>query len=355
MRFGHIGLFTALCWAAAWTAPAQGPDAPATLQRFSDFPRIDVKRLLEGEILAERGATTATDNGISAQFCFTVPIPPAETVQRLRNWDASGVTGTNVYASGVLHTPGLPADFARLQLDTRQGPTKWLLEKTLAINNGTSELNLSRTDSQRLRACARKDPTSRGVSGCWATLLAERAATFQRAGFNGVAPYDATGTTPYNQIDELRRVLRERSRVAAELSPVLQGAGLFHGDGPQLTPSPYWSLFNANHRAVVSLGAIYSLAVADRYQVLDAEYYVSGSYYAAATLYEIWPIPLGGGTGSLVWRGDFYVVPLLNYLKGLERIAYGAIMIQEIKHEIRMFQSYPGARADTRPAGSPIP
>jgi len=357
MRYGHISLFTAACCALAWTALAQGPDAPASLKRFSDFPKIDVKLLLGGEILAQRGAATQFPNGISAQFCFTVPAPPADTARMLHDWDSTGVSGTNVYAHDLLlHTPGAPGDFKKLYLDTTQGPSRWLVEKTLAISSSASDLNLSRGDAQQLGACVKKSPNPRGASGCWAAMLAERASAFQRNGFNGVAPYDAA-ETPFNQIDQLRSMLREHTKVVEEFSPVLLGAGLIHGtgDAPRLTPSHYWSLFSANHHAVVNLGAIYSVAVADHYQVLDAEYYVSDGYYAAATLYEIWPIPTANGTASLVWRGDFYVTPMMNYLKGLERIAYGAIMIQEIKHEIRMFQAYPGARSDTRPAGLYLP
>ncbi|HEY4743520.1 MAG TPA: hypothetical protein VIH45_02600 [Desulfuromonadaceae bacterium] len=357
MRYGHISLFTAACCFLAWTALAQGPDAPASLKRFSDFPKVDVKLLLGGEILAQRGTATKFPNGISAQFCFTMPIPPAETARLLQDWDSTGVSGTNVYAHAVLHPPGGPGDFKKFHLDTTQGPTRWLVEKTLAVGSGASELNLSRGDAQHLGACVKKSPNAQGVSGCWTAMLAERAAAFQRNGFNGVAPYDAA-ETPFNQIEQLRSMLREQTKVVEELSPVLVGAGLVHGtgDAPRLTPFHYWSLFSANHHAVVNLGAIYSVAVADHYQVLDAEYYVSDGYYAATTLYEIWPIPIAGGTASLVWRGDFYVTPMMSFLKGLERIAYGAIMIQEIKHEIRMFQAYPGAQADTRPtAGLYLP
>ena len=352
MRYGYICLFTAVCCAVNWTALAQGPDVATSLKRFSDFPKIDVKRLLSGEILAGRGATTNYSSGISVQFCFAVPASPEETARRLQGGDVSGPEGPNVYAHCVLHTPSTSGDFSKLLLDPTQGPTRWLLDKTIRLGNGTSELNLSRTDASELTACVKKNPGPKEVSACWATILSERAAAFQHKGFNGVLPYDFAESVQYNQIDQLRIMLREHPKVIDEFSPVLVGAGLIHGgsDVPQLTPSHYWSLFDANHRAVVNLGAIYRSAVNGHYQVLDAEYYVSDSYYAAATLYEIWPIRDAGKTGSLVWRGDFYVAPMLKYMKGMERIAYGAIMIQEIKREINKFQNYLGTTPDTRPA-----
>jgi hypothetical protein len=39
-----------------------------------------------------------------------------------------------------------------------------------------------------------------------------------------------------------------------------------------------------------------------------------------------------------VWRGDFFAAPMLAFTKGTERIAYGALMLQDIKKEIRCFQ-----------------
>ena len=357
MRYGHICLFSAVCCALNWTAMAQGPDVATSLKRFSDFPKIDVKRLFGGEILAERGATTNYSSGISAQFCFAVPASPEETARRLQGGDVSGPEGPNVYAHGVLHTPSTSGDFSKLYLDPKQGPTKWLLEKTIGVGNGKSELNLSLTDATELAACVKKNPDSKGVSACWVAILSDRATAFQHKGFDGVLPYDSVETTQYNQIDQLRIMLREHGKIVDELSPVLSGAGLIHGshDVPQLAPSQYWSLFNANHRAVVNLGAIYRLAIDDHYQVLDIEYYVSGRYYSAATLYEIWPIHYAGGTGSLVWRGDFYVAPMLNHMKGMEHIAYGAIMIHEIKREIQTFKNYFGAKPDIRTSVPDLP
>jgi hypothetical protein len=97
-------------------------------------------------------------------------------------------------------------------------------------------------------------------------------------------------------------------------------------------------LYEANRRATLTLGALYLLPLADRYQLLDAQYYVSGTYYTFVTLYEVWPIQAGGKLGALVWRGDFFSAPTLAYTRGVERLAYGAFMLQEPKKTIRSFQ-----------------
>jgi hypothetical protein len=107
---------------------------------------------------------------------------------------------------------------------------------------------------------------------------------------------------------------------------------------PPIRPSYYWRLFQADHRATISLGASYLLQVGDHYQMLDIEYYVSGTYYTSATLYEIWPIHDSGRTGSLVWCNVVCSVPTLRFASGIERIATGTIMTLQIKESLRCFQ-----------------
>ena len=49
---------------------AQASDTLAGLKQFSDFSKIDIKRLLAGEILSQRGPLMKFPNGISAQLCL---------------------------------------------------------------------------------------------------------------------------------------------------------------------------------------------------------------------------------------------------------------------------------------------
>jgi hypothetical protein len=133
--------------------------------------------------------------------------------------------------------------------------------------------------------------------------------------------------------------LLDQSRIAKEFAPILNACGLLDQDKKiDLAPEYYWSLFDADHHDTFNLGVIYRLAVGDHYEVVDVGYYASGSFFAEITLYEIWPISGGGKSGSLVWRGDLLSAPVLAYTKGTERIAYGALMLQDIKKSIHFFQ-----------------
>jgi hypothetical protein len=256
----------------------------------------------------------------------------------LQVWDPLPHEALKVFAYQAMHGPCVGADFQTLSLKSSQGAIRWLLDKTLATTPDKSDLNLTRAEAQQLANCAKSNPDPHDVSACWMELLRERATVFQREGFDGLLPYEANGTT-VSPATQLREMLRQQPAVASRFATLLRQSGLLGGqDAESLTPTLYWTLFEANHRATLSLGAIYLLPQGDHYQLLDVQYYVSGKYYAAATLCEIWPIQVGEKSGALVWRGDFVAAPTLAFVKGTDRIVYGAILLQEIKKVVRCFQ-----------------
>lgn len=168
--------------------------------------------------------------------------------------------------------------------------------------------------------------------------MQERAAAFQREGFDGLLPYEANGAA-VSPGTQLREMFRDQPAVARQFATLLRESGLLGSErAGSLTPTRYWTLFEANHHATLSLGAIYVLPQGDHYQLMDVQYYVSGKYYAAATLSEIWPIQIGDKLGALVWRGDFVAAPTLAFTKGTDRMIYAAILLQEIKKVVHCFQ-----------------
>jgi hypothetical protein len=332
------GMHLVLCVGVSLLPVAWGADPSDRLKQFSDIQHVDLKRLFDGEILAERGSLMNFPNGISAQTCFVVPTTPEETARRLQTWNPSRYPALGVFAFHELHQPCAPADFAGLNLVGKERPNKWLLDKTLATSVGKSELNLSRSEAGAIAGCVGLDRTPQGIGACWARLLLERATAFQRDGFSNPPPYEVAGQI-VSPVAQLHSMVLEQPAISREFAPVLKASGLLvKGGGGTLTPFYYWDHFEADHHATLSLGARYQLAVDERVQLLDVEYYVSGNYYTSAALYEVWPVSDGERTGSLVWRGDFFAAPMLSFTKGTERIAYGVIMVQEIKQEIRCFQ-----------------
>lgn len=325
-----IGLFTAV------SSRAQGP--VEALKNFSDFQKIDLNRLLAGEVLTERSSLMNFPNGISGQTCFAVPLSAEETAKRLQVWDPSPHADLKVYAFHSLRTPAELADFQLLDFKSSQRPVRWLLDKTAATSAAKSELNLTRKEAQDLAACTQDRSDPQQVSTCWAKLLLDRVLRFQQNGLAGMLPYEMAGDA-VSPAAQLRKLLLEQLQVPHEFSPLLKKIGLLGNETtPSLTPFYYWTLFDADHHATLSLGAVYVLATGDRYQLADIGYYVSNDLYTSVTLYEVWPIQDGGKPAALVWRGDYFAAPLLAFTKGTERIAYGVLMLQGIKKSVRCFQ-----------------
>lgn len=335
-RLGFLVLLV-LCGALSQDGVAQTADPVTALKSFSDFQQVDLKRLLDGEILSERGSLMNLRTGISTQSCYAVPTPPEETARRLQQWDPLPHPALNVYQLHSVRTPCEMADFKNLDFKLDKRAVRWLLNKTLAATAGDSDLNLSCSEAREMAKSLRKNSTPEEVASFWSKLLFARAFAFQTKGFAGVQPYEVSGET-ISLVAQLRLMLQEKSQIAREFDPIIQKVRLLDGGAPVLKPFYYWNLFSSEGYGTLCLGAIYSLPVGDRYQLLDVEYYVSGSYYTSAVLYEVWPIGVGNKAKSLVWRGDLLSAGALAYTKGVERIAYGAIMLLEIKKAIRAFR-----------------
>jgi hypothetical protein len=327
-----------LCYALSLAALAADSGPVESLKSFSDFQQVDLNRLLNGDVLSERGSLMDFPNGISAQTCFVVPVSAEETAKRLQLWDPSTHGELKVFAFHTLHAPAELTDFQQLDFKTTQRPVRWLLDKIVASTPAKSDLNLTHAEARELASCVQKRADPQKVSACVTTLLLGRALAFQRQGLDGAQPYETAGESISPAV-QLRTMLREQLVIAHEFLPILKKIGLLGNETvPSLTPFYYWTLFDADYHGTISLGAVYQLVVDDHFQLVDMEYYVSGNYYTSATLFEVWPIQVGGKPGALVWRGDFFAAPMLAFTKGTERIAYGALMLQDIKKEIRCFQ-----------------
>jgi hypothetical protein len=334
VAFFTVGLGCAL------SVPAfAGPSGPVeVITGFSDFQQIDLNRLLNGDILSERGSLMDFANGISAQTCFVVPLSAEETAKWLQLWDPTPHAELKVFAFHALHAPCVPEDFQPLDFKNSQKPVRWLMDKTVASTPAKSDLNLAHDEAQQLAGCVQKRADPQKVSDCWARVLLARAAAFQQKGLAGVFPYEVGGESVSPAI-QLRTMLREQLAISHEFLPILKKIGLLGSDAdPSMAPFYYWTLFDADYHGTIVLGAVYLLPVGDHFQLVDVQYYVSGNYYTSVTLYEVWPVQARDKSEALVWRGDYFAAPMLRFTKGTERIAYGALMLQDIKKEIHCIQ-----------------
>jgi len=134
-------------------------------------------------------------------------------------------------------------------------------------------------------------------------------------GFRGVTPYEPTAS-PCHRPNSFGRccgtdvgIPRVRGPAAAERGPRCAAVS-------EVTPLPYWGLYEANHRTMLNLGAIYVLPVEDHYQLMD------GSITSAQLQWRDHPVrdladPNRDKSVALVWRGDFVSARTLALVKGL--------------------------------------
>ena len=100
----------------------------------------------------------------------------------------------------------------------------------------------------------------------------------------------------------------------------------------------YWELNNTDNVAVATLGAFYSRTAADGAQAADTFYYASGSFYAALTLYQMWPVTVNGQSSTLIWRGDMVSSATLAELHGVERLGSESAMMKDVAKTIARFR-----------------
>lgn len=327
-----------IVWVSFLCPVAEAADPLQQLRSFSSFSSVEIKRLEAGEILGEPGSQMEFANGISAETCFVVPIAPEDAAKRLQIWDPSLRGTLKTLEFHPVDNPCTAADFQNLKLKPADRPQRWLLDKSRATTSTKADLHLSREECQRLAILAKSKPSGESINAYWSSVLFERAREFQEKGFAGLSSYEVTSPQVSPQA-HLRSLVKEREAISSEFAALLRQSGLLGNDGKgTLDPYYYWAMYEANHHATLTLGAVYLRPEGNLFQLLDVQYYVNGTYYTSATLYEVLPFQVRGKPGSLIWRGDFFSAPKIAYTRGVERLAYAAVMLKELKTSIRHFQ-----------------
>ena len=166
------------------------------------------------------------------------------------------------------------------------------------------------------------------LANAWAEVLSARA----RAGRSAQPPYDHTGQN-VRPSEELNALLRADDKISGRFSGVLGGGA-----------EGFWELLTADEQGVLTLGASYRRSGANgTFQAADALYYASGGYYAGLTLYQMWPVDVGGRPATLIWRGDLISSGTIASLHGIEKVASESALMRDISKAVSAF------RRDTGP------
>lgn len=318
MRF-----FSLLLPVAFAVSNATAADPAAEMASFSVFNNVNVADLAKGEPKVAHGPALS-GSFISAQSCFVVAGVPARVSEALRQWNPARHPELKVMIHSDLPSSPSAANFSRLSSAPDNSAVRALVTATQKLS---SDLQVSKAEEKRFAGLT-GDRMAGPIAAAWAEVLSARA----RAGRSSQPPYDHTGQN-VRPSDELNGLLRANDKVAGKFSGILGGGG-----------EPFWELLTADEKAVLTLGASFRRSGSNgTYQAADALYYASGGYYAGLTLYQLWPVDVGGRPATLIWRGDFISSAEIAGLHGIERVASESAMMRDISKAVSLF------RRDTGP------
>ena len=321
MSFGAVQklmrILSLLCLGAFAAANALA-DPVSEMASFSVFGNVNLAELAKGEPKVAHGAPMS-GHFISAQSCFVVAGAPARVSEALRQWNPTRHSELKVMLHSDLPSSPSAASFSRLSSAPNNSAVQALVSATLKLS---PDLQISKEEEKRFAGL-----TGSGMSGpiaaAWADVLSARA----RAGRTAQPPYDHTGQS-VRPSEELNALLRADDKIGSRFSGVLSGKG----DG-------FWELLTADDQGVLTLGASYRRSGANgTFQAADALYYASGGYYAGLTLYQLWPVDLGGKPATLIWRGDLISSASIASLHGIERVASESQLMRDISKAVSSFR-----------------
>lgn len=321
MRF-----FSLSCLLAFVISTAAAADPAAELASFSVFNNINVAELAKGEPKSAHGLAMS-GHFISAQSCFVVAGVPARVSEALRQWNPARHSELKVLIHSDLPSSPSASNFSRLASAPDNSAVRSLVSATQKLS---PDLQISKEEEKKFAAVAGATGGSMPapVAAAWADVLSARA----RAGKSGQPPYSHTAQS-VRPSEELNALLRANDKVSSRFSGILSGGGEL-----------FWELLTADEEGVLTLGASYRRSGANgTYQAADALFYASGGYYAGLSLYQMWPVDVGGRPATLVWRGDFISSAAVASLHGIERVASESVLMRDISKASSLF------RRDTGP------
>ncbi|MBA3963895.1 MAG: hypothetical protein H0X40_18620 [Chthoniobacterales bacterium] len=306
-------------------------DALSEMAGFSVFGKVSLDELAKGGIKTAAGVPMSTPRDLSVQSCFVLPKTPAQVIEALKQFDPTAHRELKVFLHSDISGAPSAANFSKLAHPPGNAAARALSSATEKMS---PELQVSRAEAQKF-------DSAKPIFSFWADLLLQRAKDFVAGGASAQRAYDHTSAAaqPGREISGL---VRQQPQVAKQFGGFLGTTGLMGGRG-SLKPELYWELLQVEDDGVLTLGASYNRASAGGgYQVADGLYYASGGYYVALTLYQIWPVDVGGRPSSLVWRGDFISAASLGDLHGIERLAAESAMKKDILKAATIFRNEGG-------------
>lgn len=302
----------------AIAATVRAADPVAELASFSVFDRIDLAQLAKSDVKTAHGAPMNNPRFASVQSVYVVPGSPQQHVAAMDRWSPTGHPELHVF----MHVDG--TNFGRLASAPDNAAVRALVAAT---TKPSPELQISRDEAKKLPVGAAGGGMPPAVANFWTEILSSRS----RSGASGQPSYDYSGQ-PIRPGDELRAMVGQQPKLQRQFSGIIGNA--IGGGG-----SKYWELLEVENTGVLTLGASTNRPGPNgSIQAADTLYYASGGYYAGLTLYQMWPVDIGGRPSTLVWRGDMISSAAFAGLHGIERVASESQMMRDISRAVTLFR-----------------
>ena len=312
-------------------------DAVSDLASFSIFDKIDLAQLAKTDVKTAHGAPMSNPRFLAVQSCYVaLGSSPAQQIEALRRWDPTRHRELKIFLHSDLPSNPTPANFEKLKDAPGNSSVRSFVTATQKLS---PDLQVSKEEAKKFSAGAggKGGTMPASVVGFWADVLTARTKSFVSGGMSAQPPYDHAGPS-VRASDEVNGLLREQGKIRNQFSGLLGATGIGRGAG-SLKPELYWELLDADDQGVITLGASYSRGGAGgTYQAADMLYYASGGYYVALTLYQMWPVTVGGKPSTLVWRGDMISAASLGSLHGVERLGSESVMMKNITKAVTLFR-----------------
>lgn len=317
-------------------------DPVAQLKSFATFKEVDLAALAGGEILTQRGPLMKFRRGISGESCYVVRKPSSTTAKFIQTSVPPKEEDQGISFHVDIQLPVRAESFAKLELNSEGRAVRRLIDQTLAVTANKAGFAMSRAEAAEMEKTIKAPEAGTKTPAeitrtCWFNLIKGRAAQFQQSGLAQLAPYEMEGKAICPTF-EMRSLVGEHTRIAKEFAALLKETGLdesvkFDKMAPAVN---YCELLNWDFKSTFDVGTVFVKDLGEgRYQLLDCQYYSSGLFYVSLGFFELWPVKIDGQEATLVWRGDLLAAPTLEVTRGTERMAYGMLMMVEIKKAIK--------------------
>jgi hypothetical protein len=304
-------------------------DAASELASFSVFDKVDLAALANTPSVVH--GTPMSGSYISVQSACVIGAPPSRVADALRQWNPTRHSELKVLLHSDLPSSPGPANFSRLSSAPNNSAVQALVSAT---QKGSTDLQISQQEAKKLpTANAGGGAIPPPIAAFWAEVLSGRARAFSSGGTRAQQPYDHTGRA-VRPADEFSGLMQQQDKIRKQFSGLIDGSGNGRGGA-----EPFWELLTADEQGVLTLGASYRRPGPNGgFQAADVLYYASGGYFVGLTLYQMWPVNVGGKPSTLLWRGDFISSAAVAGLHGIERVASESSMMRDISKAVSAFK-----------------